>query len=770
MTQDTLSLIKERALSFTIPGYKGLVRDLRKYMDAYYNNEPIVSDADYDFLMCQCKEVEALHPDWITPDSPTQIVEIPAERTMGIKVKHDVLMLSINDVFTFDEVKDWYDTVKAKYPNARFSVEEKIDGLSMTLCYKRVDDTNRFQLYRAETRGNGYEGEDITTNAKFINGIKNVIILDSEYDSKDSDELHVRGEVYMMLSRFRKYNEAQIVAGKEPAANARNLAAGTLRAKDPKIVLERGLDFFAFNIQKGPSSLMKDHNFGLDAISRELPIVQTYEVEHYDGIVNAINVIEANRNSNNYDIDGAVIKLRDIDMRKDFTFGAKYAPGHIAYKYPEKPVDVVIKDIEVGVGRTGKLSFTAVIEDANTHLPAQLNGTSVDRVTLNNMDYIKEFKAGIGSVHKLIKSGAIIPKIVGTVKPADNIFEAPTVCPCCGGPITNTKGGVDLYCTNRSCKEMTLNKLDYFCGRNQMNIDGLSEQKLAYLVEHGYIDSRLYTIFELANNGFQNDVNRNDLQQAEGWGETSVNNLVEAINKARHTAFIPFLASLGIDGIGHGQAKLLKEAMTELIRTNEDVATYVKTEDDKFTGRNLIDALFYAKTIDYDFTSINGFGDVLAQNLMNWFDSVKTGTMDGVAFEELLANVIFDSPDDEFTLTVDATDVPFTGLTFVVTGSVTEFKNRAELIKWIESKGGKCAGSVSTKTSYLVNNDVTSTSGKNKKAQELGIKIISEQELFTMAIRKQSEGNDFDWHALNKPVQKIIDKAIAVKQNSPVGQ
>ncbi len=735
MTKKIMTTMIEEAKSFSQEQYNELVKLVRHHMDLYYNKyEPEISDFDYDCLMAQVKTVEELHPDWITSDSPTRTVEVPAERTMGIKVKHDVPMLSINDVFSFDEVKEWYDAVKAKYPNARFSVEEKIDGLSMTLCYKRVAGTHRFQLMRAETRGNGIEGEDITDNARWINGIKNTIFLDFEYDSNDSDDLQIRGEVYMMLSRFRKYNEAQVAAGKEPAANARNLAAGTLRAKDPKIVLERGLDFFAFNIQKGPSSLMKDHNYGLDAIYREIPIVLTCEVEHYDGIINAINVIEANRNSNNYDIDGAVIKLRDIEMRKDFTFAAKYAPGHIAYKYPEKPVDVVIKDIEVAVGRTGKLSFTAVIEDVNTHLPAQLNGTSVDRVTLNNMDYIKKFKAGTGSVHKLIKSGAIIPKIVGTVKPAAKIFEAPAVCPCCGGQITNAKGGVDLYCTNPSCKEMTLKKLTYFCGRDQMNIKGLSGQKLTYLIEHGYIDSRLYTIFQLANGGYQNEVNRNDLRQAEGWGETSVNNLIAAIDKARHTAFIPFIASLGIDGIGHGQAKLLKEAMIELIRTNEDVAAYVKTEDDKFTGRNLIDALFYARTINYDFTSINGLSDVLVQNLMNWMDSVsKLGSDDTNAFAALTCNVKFDSLEDEFVLEVNASDVPFNGLTFVVTGSVNEFKNRAELTKWIESKGGKCAGSVSAKTSYIVNNNVTSTSGKNKKAQELGVKIISEQELIAMA-------------------------------------
>lgn len=728
MTKEEIMLIKERALSFTIPGYKELVRDLRKYMDAYYNNEPLVSDADYDFLMRQCKEVEALHPDWITPDSPTQVVEIPAERAMGVKVKHDVPMLSINDVFTFDEVKEWYDTVKAKYPAASFAVEHKIDGLSMTLRYARYPGESRFHLVLAETRGNGFIGEDVTENARMIKDVPNIIELDSINDSFDCDELQLRGEVYMTHENFNRYNEAQIAAGKEPAANARNLAAGTLRAKDPNVVKERGLNIFIFNIQKGPSSLMVNHVDGLDVIADEIPCVSGFYCGTYSGIKDAIEQIGNKRDNLNYDIDGAVIKLNHIDYRKDFTFAAKYAPGHIAYKYPEKPVNVVIKDIEVGVGRTGKLSFTAVIEDANTHMPAQLNGTSVDRVTLNNMDYIKEFKAGIGSVHKLIKSGAIIPKIVGTVKPAAKIFEAPTVCPCCGGPITNAKGGVDLYCTNPNCKEMTLNKLDYFCGRNQMNIDGLSEQKLAYLIEHGYIDSRLYTIFELANDGYQNEVNRGDLRKAEGWGETSVNNLVAAINKARHTTFVAFLASLGIDGIGHGQAKLLKEAMTELIRANEDVAAYAKTEDDKFTGRNLIDALFYAKTIDYDFTSINGFGDILAQNLMNWFDSVKTGTMDGVAFEELLANVIFDSSDDEFTLAVNASDMPFAGLTFVVTGSVTEFKNRAELTKWIESKGGKCAGSVSTKTNYVICNEI-SNSSKCKKALELNIPILKESDL-----------------------------------------
>ena len=248
MTQDTLNLLKERALSFTKPAYNNLVHDLRKYMDAYYNDEPIISDADYDFLMRECKEIESLHPDWITSNSPTQVVEIPTERTMGIKVTHDVPMLSINDVFTFGEVKDWYNTVKAKYPNARFSVEEKIDGLSMTLRYRRVAGS-KFVLELAETRGNGYVGEDVTVNACEINDVPDEITLREVDDSYDCDEIQLRGEVYMQLNDFNSYNKLQVAASKEPAANARNLAAGTLRAKDPQVVAQRGLHMFIFNIQ-----------------------------------------------------------------------------------------------------------------------------------------------------------------------------------------------------------------------------------------------------------------------------------------------------------------------------------------------------------------------------------------------------------------------------------------------------------------------------------------------------------------------------------------
>ena len=371
--------------------YSELTNVINYHMNKYYNqDEPEITDYEYDKLMQQLKSIEKAHPEWMTKDSPSQKIGGVAKREAGIKVTHNVPMLSIEDVFTKKDVVSWVDKVLLVHPNAKFSVETKIDGLSMTLRYNRISGTNQMQLSLAETRGDGLIGEDVTSNALVIPDVKQV--LDFNYDY-----LEIRGEVYMDHADFEKYNDLQESLNKKLAANPRNLAAGTLRQLYSNVVKERGLRMFIFNIQDGPSEIKDYHVNGLQLLSSHgVPVVYHKVCTTSDEILAVIDEIADMRSTLDYDIDGAVIKLDETSIRDDFGLSSKYASGHIAYKYPPEERVVTMDDIEVKVGRTGKLTFTGIFHDSQTGKPAQLCGTKVSRATLHNQDYITDMSIGIG--------------------------------------------------------------------------------------------------------------------------------------------------------------------------------------------------------------------------------------------------------------------------------------------------------------------------------------------------------------------------------------
>lgn len=413
--------------------YDLLCEKIDYHMDRYYNQDsPEISDYEYDQLMIQLKEAEKEHPEWVTPDSPTQKIGGTVKREAGVKVTHDVPMLSIEDVFSKEEVTAWVEKVRSVHADAVFSVETKIDGLSMTLRYEK-DSNGKMKLVMAETRGDGLVGEDVTANALVIPDIPKY--LDLPYDS-----LQLRGEVYMSHDDFDRFNEQQEKNGKKTAANPRNLAAGTLRQLDSSITKERGLKMFIFNVQKGPDEMLYSHCDSMETLnSNGIPVVYHRKCSTADEILNAIDDIGNMRGDLEYDIDGAVIKIDQIKYREDFPEGSKYSSGHIAYKYPPEERVVVMDEILVDVGRTGKLTFTGVFHDKETKKAARLCGTNVTRASLHNMDYIKNMHIGIGGSYRLYKSGEIIPKLNGCVDEPPHVFESPQICPVCGSRLEKGK-------------------------------------------------------------------------------------------------------------------------------------------------------------------------------------------------------------------------------------------------------------------------------------------------------------------------------------------
>ena len=399
--------------------YKDLADKIRYHMNRYYNDDkPEIEDAEYDALMRRLKEMEREHPYLITPDSPSRIIGGTTKREAGVNVEHDVPMLSIEDVFSKEEVISWVHEVRELHPDAHFSVEHKIDGLSMSIRYSAG------RLTLAETRGDGHTGEDVTANA--------LVIPDVVPSLKGIEsDIELRGEVYMSHEDFDRVNEKMELSGKRPFANPRNCAAGTLRQLDSRVVRDRGLSMFVFNVQRASDpAYMTSHHEALERLADAgVKVVPSYLCTTDDEIIKAIDAIGDKRGDYPYDIDGAVVKIDEIAYREDFPAGSKYSAGHIAYKYPPEEKESVIRDIELSVGMTGRINPTAVFD------PVRLCGTTVSRATLHNQDFISELGIGIGRTVVVYKSGEIIPKIkevVSAKNPEGSVvYQIPHICPVC---------------------------------------------------------------------------------------------------------------------------------------------------------------------------------------------------------------------------------------------------------------------------------------------------------------------------------------------------
>lgn len=662
--------------------YKELCATIDYHMDRYYNQDaPEISDYEYDQLMLKVKAAEKEHPEWVTADSPTQKIGGVAKREAGVKVVHRVPMLSIEDVFHPKEVEAWMKKVNALHPDALFSVEQKIDGLSMTLRYQGDPVTGKMNLILAETRGDGQVGEDVTLNARVIPDVLPVIDLPYEY-------LELRGEVYMSHEDFFRFNEAQEEAGKKPAANPRNLAAGTLRQLDSRITKERGLRMFIFNVQDGPSEMMESHARAMEILANAgVPVVYHRVSSTPEEVIAAIDAIGNMRGELDYDIDGAVIKIDQISYRGDFTTSAKYSSGHIAYKYPPEEKAVVMEDIEVTLGRTGKLGFVGHVADQTTGRPVRLCGTNVSRVTLHNQDYIDQMQIGIGGVYLLKKSGDIIPKLCGLVQEPKEIYHAPKDCPICGQPLIREVDTADIRCVNPSCPAQLTRTLSYFTGRNCMDIAGLGQTLVDALIQAGYL-KEFADIYRLKDH-------REDLIAKGIIGkEKNTDKVLAAIEASKENSPVRLLTGLGIRNVGSSTAKVL-------------LSHYKSIED-------------LAKANPRELVMIPDIGETTAADIYTFFQNEENKR----ELEELKElGLLFTMPKEA------ETSQSLAGLTFVVTGTLKTL-GRKEAKELIEGCGGKCTGSVSKKTSYLVAGEAAGS--KLEKATALGIPVIDEEKLLEM--------------------------------------
>ncbi len=659
--------------------YKKLIDEIDYHMDRYYNqNEPEISDYDYDQLMLKLKAAESEHPEWVTPDSPTQKIGGVAMREAGVKVTHDVPMLSIEDVFDKADVTAWVEKVKQVHPDAEFSVEAKIDGLSMTLRYEK-DSRGKLKLTLAETRGDGLIGEDVTANALVIPDVNKY--LDLDYDS-----LQLRGEVYMSHEDFDRYNSDQELSGGKLAANPRNLAAGTLRQLDAKITKSRGLKMFVFNVQQGPEELTLSHCGGMDILSAHgVPTVFHKKCVTAEEINAVIDEIGELRGEFPYDIDGAVVKIDQVAYRNDFSTSSKYSSGHIAYKYPPEEKETKLIDIELSVGRTGRVNPTAIFE------PIRLCGTSVSRATLHNQDFIDELDIGIGDTLVVYKSGEIIPKVkeVNHAKrPAGVVtYKIPNVCPVCGGEVYRDADTADMKCQNPSCPAQLERHIINFVSRDAMDIKGFGEVYIIDLVRKGYIKD-IADIFTLKDK-------RDELIEEGIIGkEKNTDKLLNAIEGAKANDAYRLFTGFGIPNVGKAAAKAL-------LNSFKDIDTIMTLSEEELKA-------------------VDDIGEISAKSIYNYLhDAVNIDIINRIK----AAGVNMSREEKE------GASEKLSGLTFVITGTLPTM-GRKECQELIELNGGKCAGSVSKKTNYLVAGEAAGS--KLDKANALGITVLDEAALLDL--------------------------------------
>ena len=648
-----------------------LRKEIRRHNKKYYElDAPEISDYEYDKLMSRLKELEAAYPEFITPTSPTQLVGGAARREAGKLVLHDVPMLSLQDVFNREDVENFINDAIKKLGEVEFVVEEKIDGLSLALRYEDG------KLIQAITRGDGTQGEDVTENSLVIGDVIQRLVDAPKY-------FEIRGEVYMTKKNFLATNARQEKLGLKIFANPRNCAAGTLRQLDSRIVRERKLSMFVFNLQKIDGTEIHSHTQAYDFMIRNgIKIIRGYKVfKTSEEVWRAIEEIGRRRENLDYDIDGAVIKVNDFSQRAQLGATGKFPRWAVAYKYPPDEKETVLKKIELSVGRTGRITPTAVFDAVN------LNGTKVERATLHNQDFISGLDVRIGDTIKVYKSGEIIPRVSGVVlskRPEDSSpYKFPDTCPACNHKLE--RESVDYRCVNPNCPAQLENHLLNFVGRNAMDIKGLGETSIPKLIAEGLVKN-VADIYELANH-------RDELLAKKIFGlAKATDKILAAIEESKKNSPAKLLTGLGIFGIGSAAAR-------DLIR--------------HFGGLEEI-----SKATLEELQTVPDIGEITARHVREFFDDadnlkiLSTLKEAGLTMEE--EKKFFDESS------------PVAGKVFVLTGKLEKF-TRDAAGELITARGGIVKGSVTKATNYLVVGEKPGS--KLTKAQELGVKILSEEDL-----------------------------------------
>lgn len=634
----------------------------------YVMDDPIMLDFEYDRLLRELEELEHEYPQLAQKDSPTQRVGGEALSKFE-KVTHPVPLMSLQDVFSIEELSDFLQKIIDNEPDTEFTVEPKIDGLSVALEY--VD--GRF--VRGATRGDGTIGEDVTENLKTIRSIPLTI-------EGAPSRLIVRGEVYIPKKNFEKLNAQQELEGKPLFANPRNAAAGSLRQLDPKIAAKRGLDILLFNVQLAEGMRFNSHTESLDFLrSLQLKVIDSKEFKSTADVVDYVMSINEHRDQIQYDIDGAVIKVNDLAQRERLGNTAKFPRWAAAYKYPPEIKPTVVEDIVVQVGRTGVLTPKAVVK------PVRLAGTTVTNATLHNQDFISERDIRIGDTVKIRKAGEIIPEILEvdfSKRPSmSEPYHLPTTCPVCGAATSKDLDGAFVRCTGAACPAQLSRNISHFVSRDAMDIEGFGSAIVDALIERNLLKSSADIYY----------LTLEDLKSLWQSGETAAKKLLQAIENSKQQDLSKLIYALGIRQVGAKTGKVLASAYGSL------------------------DNLMAAD--EESLKQISDVGEITARFIVDWFAQPQAVALitrlrdAGVNFQSLR----------------QITDQRFAGKTFVLTGALELF-TRDEASDKIELLGGKVSGSVSKKTSYVVVGE--NAGSKERKARELGIPILSEQEFLDM--------------------------------------
>lgn len=652
---------KERILALT----KQLNQANYEY---YVLDAPIMPDFEYDRLLRQLEELEAQYPQYVQKDSPTRRVGGEALSKFE-KVEHTVALMSLQDVFSMEELEDFIERVRGSESEVSFTVEPKIDGLSVALEYENG------VFVRGATRGDGLVGEDVTQNLLTIPSIP--VRLENA-----PQKLIVRGEVYISKKNFEKLNQRQEREGKSLFANPRNAAAGSLRQLDPKIAAQRGLDILVFNVQYAQGVSFDTHAQSLQYLKDlKFKVIPWQVLGDVDKIRQEVMAINDNRQELPCDIDGAVIKVNELSARQRLGQTAKFPRWAAAYKYPPEIKPTQVEQIVVQVGRTGVLTPKAIVR------PVRLAGTTVTNATLHNQDFITQRDIRIGDTVLIRKAGEIIPEILEvdfSKRPEQTVpYYLPCACPVCGAPTVRDEDGAFTRCTGVECPAQLSRNIEHFVSRDAMDIDGLGGAIVDSLIEKGLIHSPADIYY----------LTLEDVKSLWQSGQTAAKKLLTAIDNSKQQDLGRLIYGLGIRQVGAKTAKVLAQyfgSMDALMQADEETLIQV-----------------------------NDVGQVTARAIVQWFAQPQSRHM----IQRLSQAGV------NFQCQQQITDTRFSGLTFVLTGALTRF-TRDEATQAIENFGGKASGSVSKKTSYVVVGE--NAGSKERKARELGIPILSEEEFLQM--------------------------------------
>ncbi len=662
---------------------KSLLESLKQVIH-YHNylyhvlDSPIISDFEFDRLLIELKQIEEDHPDWITPDSPTQRVgATPLEKFT--KVHHPSSILSLANAFDEEGVRAWYERVLKlddHVGQTGFVVEPKIDGLTVVLHYHE----GVFTL--GATRGDGLEGEDVTANLKTIRAVPLKIPVNPD-GQKAPEILVVRGEVFMMIKDFESFNQSLSEAGDKTYQNPRNTAAGSVRQLDPALTASRPLTLLTYAIVECEG---REFNTDLQALeflkAMGFPVIEFKVCDNLDKALDASEYYLKKRDQMPYEADGSVIKINDLDLVRELGVVGKDPRGAIAYKFPAREVVTQLIDIGVNVGRTGVLTPFAILE------PANIGGVVVKQATLHNFDFIKEKDIRIGDRVAIKRSGDVIPYVIGPIEAVrtgnEKIFSPPEVCPTCHQPVEHFAGEVAWYCVNSGCPAQLIRNIEHFVSRGAMDIVGLGIKIVEQLVSSGLVHdvADLYSLKD------------NHLLELEGFANKKAENIVNAIQASKSQSLPRLINALGIRGVGEVMSN-------DLVRYYPDLSILSKANFE-------------------DLQSIEGVGPNIAQSIVDWFANPTNMTI----LQKLQSSGVW--PRVEQSAFMKSGNLPFEGKTFVITGTLPSY-SRDDAKAYIESLGGKVTDSVSKKTDYLVLGE--NPGSKLAKAESLGINILDEAAL-----------------------------------------